>query len=193
MEDERGWKAKVHPPRSSTKWGVFATRSPHRPNPIGLSAVKIVRVDGCVVHVRDVDLLDGTPVLDLKPYVAYADAHPAAGDGWLQAKDPLPPWQVTVTAEATAQLEWLRERGIDLLGPLERSLAVGPHPHPYRRIRPHGSGMRLSLKDWRFDFEVLDDRCLIVRRVATGYRPAQLAADPSLTVHREFTMRWSSG
>jgi len=192
VEDERGWKAKVRPPRSPTKCGVFATRSPHRPNPIGLSAVKVERVEGCVVHVRDVDLLDGTPVLDLKPYVPYADAHPEAGAGWLQALDPLPPWQVTVSAEASAQLEWLRERGIDLLGALQRTLAAGPHPHPYRRIRPHGSGMRLALKDWRFDFEVADRR-LIVHRLSTGYRPAQLASDPGLAIHREFAVRWSSG
>ena len=191
VEDGRGWKAKVRPPRSPTKWGVFATRSPHRPNPIGLSAVKIERVEGCVVHVRDVDLLDGTPVLDLKPYVAYADAHAAAGAGWLQARDPLPPWRVTVSAEASAQLDWLRERGVDLFAAVQRTLAAGPHPHPYRRIRPHGSGMRLALKDWRFDFEVAD-RCLIVHRLSTGYRTAQLAGDPGLAIHREFASRWSS-
>ena len=70
VEEGRGWKPKVLPPRSDAKRGVFATRSPHRPNPIGLSAVKIERVEGLFVHVRDLDLLDGTPVLDLKPYVA---------------------------------------------------------------------------------------------------------------------------
>ena len=78
VEEERGWKPKVLPPRSDQKRGVFSTRSPHRPNPIGLSAVQIERVDGLVVHVRRLDILDGSPVLDLKPYVAYADALPEA-------------------------------------------------------------------------------------------------------------------
>jgi tRNA-Thr(GGU) m(6)t(6)A37 methyltransferase TsaA len=62
-------KLKVLPPRSDDKRGVFATRSPHRPNPIGMSAVRLVGVEGTVVHVRDLDILDGTPVLDLKPYL----------------------------------------------------------------------------------------------------------------------------
>src|SRR5271170_2121934 len=69
VEEGRGWKPKVLPPRSDRKRGVFATRSPHRPNPIGLSAVTIERIEGLVVHVGGLDLLDGTPVLDLKPYV----------------------------------------------------------------------------------------------------------------------------
>ena len=61
VEQGRGWKPKVQPPRADAKVGVFATRSPHRPNPIGMSAVRIERVEGLVVHVRDLDLLDGTP------------------------------------------------------------------------------------------------------------------------------------
>src|SRR5882724_5480274 len=67
-----GWRPKVLPPRSTTgRKGVFATRSPHRPNPIGMSVVRLEKVDGLILHIRDADMLDGTPVLDLKPYVAY--------------------------------------------------------------------------------------------------------------------------
>lgn len=63
-----GWRPKVLPPRSTTgRKGVFATRSPHRPNPIGMSVVRLERVDGLILHIRDADMLDGTPVLDLKP------------------------------------------------------------------------------------------------------------------------------
>lgn len=63
-----GWRPKVLPPRSrSGRKGVFATRSPHRPNPLGLSAVRLERVEGLTLHVSDVDMLDGTPVLDIKP------------------------------------------------------------------------------------------------------------------------------
>ena len=89
-----GWKPKVLPPRSDAKRGVFATRSPHRPNPIGLTAVRLERVSGLVLHVRDLDLVDGTPVLDIKPYIPYADAFPEAGAGWLQGFDPRPAWTV---------------------------------------------------------------------------------------------------
>ncbi|MSR46508.1 MAG: tRNA (N6-threonylcarbamoyladenosine(37)-N6)-methyltransferase TrmO [Planctomycetes bacterium] len=79
----RGWNAQVVPPRDSKKRGVLATRSPHRPNPIGLSAVELLEVRGTRLRVRGLDMLDGTPVLDLKPYVRYADAIPDATDGWL--------------------------------------------------------------------------------------------------------------
>lgn len=82
----RNWAPLVMPPRGPrVKQGVFATRSPNRPNPIGLSALKLIRIEGRRIEVLGVDLLDGTPVLDLKPYVPYADAFPNARAGWLDA------------------------------------------------------------------------------------------------------------
>ena len=83
----QGWTAQVRPPRGGGKRGVLATRSPHRPNPIGLSAVELVAVEEGCLRVRGVDLLDGTPVLDVKPYVPYADAFPQARAGWIDALD----------------------------------------------------------------------------------------------------------
>lgn len=79
-----GYKPLVRPPRTpDTAHGVFATRAPHRPNPIGLSALRVVRVERRVVVVSGLDLLDGTPILDLKPYLPYADAFPDARAGWV--------------------------------------------------------------------------------------------------------------
>ncbi len=83
-----GWAPLVKPPRSAGgRKGVLATRSPHRPNAIGLSAVELVAIDGLRLQVRGVDFLDGTPVLDIKPYVPYADAFPGARAGWIDAVD----------------------------------------------------------------------------------------------------------
>ncbi len=83
-----GWAPLVQPPRGPRrKRGVLATRSPHRPNPIGLSCVELVAVEGRRLRLRGVDLLDGTPVLDVKPYVPYADAFPGARAGWIDAVD----------------------------------------------------------------------------------------------------------
>ncbi|MHB1399929.1 MAG: tRNA (N6-threonylcarbamoyladenosine(37)-N6)-methyltransferase TrmO [Trichloromonadaceae bacterium] len=82
-----GWVSIVKPPRGGPKRGVLATRSPHRPNAIGLSAVELVKVEGRTLHLRGVDLLDGTPVLDIKPYVPYADAFPEAKAGWIDELD----------------------------------------------------------------------------------------------------------
>ncbi|MEH6419398.1 tRNA (N6-threonylcarbamoyladenosine(37)-N6)-methyltransferase TrmO [Pseudomonas sp. CGJS7] len=83
----QGWKAQVKPPRGGPKRGVLATRSPHRPNPLGLSAVELVAVEARALVVRGVDLLDGTPVLDIKPYVPYADAFAQSRAGWIDQID----------------------------------------------------------------------------------------------------------
>jgi tRNA-Thr(GGU) m(6)t(6)A37 methyltransferase TsaA len=66
--------------------GLFATRYPARPNPIGLSVVELVRVDGCILHVCAVDVLDGTPLLDIKPFVPAFDHRPGARVGWLTGR-----------------------------------------------------------------------------------------------------------
>jgi len=79
-----GWGPTVRPPREPrAARGLFATRSPDRPNPIGLSSVKLVRIEDRDLHVRGIDLIDGTPILDVKPYVPYADAFPDAKAGWI--------------------------------------------------------------------------------------------------------------
>ncbi len=85
----KGWSPTVKPPRlgGNTRMGVFATRSPFRPSPIGLSCVRLERVEidpelGPVIHVSGADLMDGTPILDIKPYVPYADSHPDASEGF---------------------------------------------------------------------------------------------------------------
>lgn len=82
-----GWKAEVKPPRGGGKRSVLATRSPHRPNAIGLSAVELVGVEDRALRVRGMDLLDGTPILDIKPYVPYADAFPQSRAGWIDVID----------------------------------------------------------------------------------------------------------
>lgn len=82
-----GWKAEVRPPRGGGKRSVLATRSPHRPNAIGLSAVELLDVGAHALRVRGVDLLDGTPILDIKPYVPYADAFQDARAGWIDDID----------------------------------------------------------------------------------------------------------
>lgn len=83
----QGWKNTVKPPRGGPKRGVLATRSPHRPNAIGLSAVELLTIEGRTLQLRGVDLLDGTPVLDIKPYVPYADAFPGSKAGWIDELD----------------------------------------------------------------------------------------------------------
>ena len=88
------WTPTVRPPRlgGNTRMGVFATRSPFRPNSIGLSCVKLIGLEqtpdqGTVIHVAGADLMDGTPILDIKPYIPYCDAHPEALGGFTTDAD----------------------------------------------------------------------------------------------------------
>lgn len=88
------WSPTVRPPRlgGNTRLGVFATRSPFRPNAIGLSCVRLIAVEhtensGAVLHVAGADLMDGTPILDIKPYIPYSDAHPNAAGGFTDSAD----------------------------------------------------------------------------------------------------------
>jgi tRNA (adenine37-N6)-methyltransferase len=196
-----GWRPKVLPPRSTTgRKGVLATRSPHRPNPLGLSALRLERIDGLNLHVRDVDLLDGTPVLDIKPYVPYSDAFPDAASGWLdpQAADPRASWPVTFTDEAEAQLDWLAPRtALPLRERILATLSLGPQPHPYRRIRRGGNGhAQLAVQDWRIDFEAAAQQIRVLG-VRSGYDDKQMAraprdADDPIALHREYTIFWTS-
>lgn len=94
---QKGWSPTVRPPRlgGNTRMGVFATRSPFRPNPIGLSSVRLTGIDlhtaqGPVIQVAGADLMDGTPILDIKPYLPYVDCHCDATGGFsLQSKGPV--------------------------------------------------------------------------------------------------------
>lgn len=87
FERAAGFKTMIVPPRDEELRGVFATRSPHRPNFIGLSCVRLVAVHGLDIHIADHDLLHGTPVLDIKPYLPFCDAHPDARAGWVEQLD----------------------------------------------------------------------------------------------------------
>ena len=85
----QGWSPTVRPPRlgGNTRMGVFATRSPFRPNNLGLSSVRLIGLEetrefGTVIHVAGADLMDGTPIFDIKPYIPYGDSHPDATGGF---------------------------------------------------------------------------------------------------------------
>ena len=200
-----GWRPKVLPPRSTSgRKGVFSTRSPHRPNPIGMSVVRLERVEGLNLYIRDTDMLDGTPVLDIKPYVAYTDAHPEAGTGWLQTAgepgtaqmqpaDPVRAYLVQFDALAGDQAAWIEAHtGLAIRARIDSTLSLGPEPHPYRRIRRLGNGMQLAVKEWRIRFTVTEGNVRVLE-IGSGFRDSQIAAadsDELLRPHREFLALW---
>ena len=118
----------VRPPRlgGNQRMGVFATRSPFRPNNLGLSCVKFDRVEndpklGPVIYVRGADLMDGTPIYDIKPYVAYADAHPEARSGFVDNTE-WQPLQVELPDDLAAKVP------ADHIESLKATLAQDPRP-----------------------------------------------------------------
>jgi tRNA-Thr(GGU) m(6)t(6)A37 methyltransferase TsaA len=199
FHEVEGWRPKVQPPRSTVRRGVFATRSPHRPNPIGFTVARLLRVEGLVLHVAEIDMLDGTPVLDIKPYVPYADAFPNARAGWLdeearekreEPRDPIEPYVVRFSPAAIRALQWLAAHGTDLRTTLAQTLALGPAPHAYRRIRKKGDDHEIAIKDFRATF-VVRARTITVTSVYSGYSPRELATEdtPELRLHRAFEAR----
>jgi tRNA-Thr(GGU) m(6)t(6)A37 methyltransferase TsaA len=192
----RGWNPKVLPPRSRKKKGVFATRSPHRPNPIGISVCRLLKVEGLRVIVEDPDLLDGTPVLDIKPYLPATEAFPDSRAGWLDEERTESPgsYEMNIEPRAREQATWLASaHGIHLLDRATDVLSRDPHPHPYKRIksRPDGT-FELSIKSWRVRFRV-DGIYVIVTGIVSGYSPGALATAATARrplheeeAHREF-------
>lgn len=135
----------VRPPRlgGNKQMGVFATRSPFRPNPIGLSSVRIDHIDyGCpdapVIHVLGADLMDGTPIYDIKPYIPYTDAHPEARGGFTDTTE-WQPLEVVVPEELRPNVP----------EQLLKILAQDPRPH-YHNDPTRIYGMPFDGKDVRF-------------------------------------------
>lgn len=132
-EWQQPWAPLVRPPRlgGNQKVGVFASRSPRRPNPIGLSAVRLLGIDqdgDCLaLELGGVDLLDGTPVLDVKPYVPYADAIADARAGYAAAA-PVPTFSVEFSAAAKDQCAAYAPRYPDLADLITQMLALDPRP-----------------------------------------------------------------
>ena len=153
------WSPLVRPPRlgGNEKMGVFATRSPFRPNAIGLSSVELEKVEldrelGPVIHVRGVDLMDGTPIFDIKPYLPYADSHPEACGGWTDHLE-RPLLQVEFPAEV---LEKVPEKHRDAMRAV---LEADPRPR-YQDDPQRVYG--LTFAKWNIKFRVEGETLYVV-------------------------------
>ncbi len=173
--DSKNWKPSIRPPRlgGAKKVGVLASRSPHRPNPIGLSAVKLLNVNldapgGAEITVEGVDILDGTPVLDIKPYLPYADGVADATSGW--AEEPIVRQEVVFSSRALTQVE---EKSADSRYPrlkqlIEEMLALDPRPAFQSRRMPassreaQGSRYGFALYDFDVKWEIRDGKFVVL-------------------------------
>lgn len=149
----------VRPPvlGGNTRVGVFATRSPFRPNALGLSSVRLSRIEwetseGPIIHVLGADLMDGTPIYDIKPYIAYADSHPEARSGFVDHA-PMKRLQVEMP-ESLGRLFTGRQ-----LAALRKTLELDPRPH-YQHDENKTYGMEFG--PWNVKFRVAANGVLTV-------------------------------
>lgn len=176
------WRPTTRPPIAGPgpeRVGTFASRSPYRPNPIGLSCVRLVSVKGRMLEVDEADLLDGSPILDIKPYLPAADAFPEAKAGWVDLRQ-AGAWRVVASELFSRQAAFVREAG----GPnVEATARVQLSSSPFDASRKRVTRMEenegtLSLRMFRLRF-CADEATHIVTlvRLESGYAPEELRAD----------------
>lgn len=171
------YRPKVHPPRlKGESLGVFATRSPHRPNPLGLSLVKLEKIETPVLYLSGVDLVEGTPIYDVKPYLPQVESQPEARQGWTGAADSelaVVEW----SPEALDELAlWEKQRGpgADLKKLIEETLALDPRPVVYRGFEGETESkyrqvhaVRIETGDVHFQF--LEPKKVLVTKLIAHY------------------------
>lgn len=160
---------KVHPPRLKGKTvGLFASRSPHRPSPIGLSLARLVKVEGATLHLAGIDLVDGTPILDVKPYIPECDGAPGASGGWLEDA-PFTELEVTFTPRASADIAAAEKRlGVARLERLLAQLLSQDIRNPRDRAQSaEGVDLGFFLHDFEARFS-MRGRTATLLRLETG-------------------------
>ena len=139
--------ATVRPPLlgGNERRGVWATRSPFRPNNLGLSSVRIERIEDGVIHVLGADLMDGTPIYDIKPYLEYVDSHTGVRSGFVDERQ----WQeLEVVMPEELQQQFTAEELQALLATLRQDPRPQYHDDPQRTY-----GMPVAGRDVRFRVE----------------------------------------
>ena len=171
------WKPMVTPPRLERKVGVFATRSPHRPSGIGLSCVELVKIKGLSIFIRAHDLLNETPILDIKPYLPYSDSFPNSKAGWTDTVSNSQIWDVQFSPTAEGQIDFLQSHGVEnLRGFLLQQLRENPLQVDRKRIQIRGpEHATIAYRTWRIDFKLIPDGFKIwIEAIRTGYSVDEL-------------------
>ena len=180
----QNWKPLVQTPRSKEKIGVFATRAPYRPNPIGMSVVKLINIKGLKIQVGPNDLLDGTPILDIKPYHFESDLIHDSQIAWLDQ---------ALTAQFNIRFSPLVENQIDFLEInnlkeiktfILRQLEYNPTDKNRKRVQKNDQTYELSYRTWRIDFIILD-LDISVLSIRSGYTSDDLTSIKDLYFDKE--------
>jgi len=178
-----GWKPLVTPPRHTReKIGVFATRAPYRPNHIGMSCVKLEKIERLKVFISESDILDGSPVLDIKPYLPYSDSFPDAATGWV--KNGLENiYEVIFSKKAKEQAGWLQKNAkINLVNFVRLQLEFNPTDASRKRIiqlEHKTSSIKgkfiLAYRTWRISYQVDEAKKKVsVKEIFSGYTKEEM-------------------
>ena len=159
LNTNKSFHPKIHPPRlKGGKIGLFASRSPHRPNPIGLSLAKLEKVEGDTLYLSGIDLIDGTPILDVKPYLAFSDSAAAPLSGWVP-DNAFPELEVVLSARALKETE----RAENLRGLIIDALRHDPRNRRDATQMKEGAELEFFLCDREVHFSVTDETATVSR------------------------------
>lgn len=188
------WKPLVQTPRSDRKIGVFATRAPYRPNPLGLSCVSLISIQGLEIKLGPNDLLDGTPIYDIKPYIAEIDSLPDTTVLWLNDSTH-PKMKINFSPSAEAELDFLEINDLSQIRSfIKRQLEFDPTNSNKKRVEKNNHFWTLSYRTWRIDF-ILTDSTIGILAIRSGYTTAELM-DPTDTyldkaIHHKFNRQFN--
>lgn len=192
----KNWKPLVNPPRHTRKKvGVFASRAPYRPNQIGLSCVKLVKVEGLKIYITESDILDGSPVLDIKPYLPYSDSFPEAETGWV-IKNIEDRFEIKFSQLSEKQTNWLKNTAnINLPNFIRLQLEFYPTDDSRKRITCNQDNFTLAYRTWRIVYEVDEkSRKVEIQYIHSGYTELELDSEEDIyldkSLHREFNSKF---
>ena len=186
------WKPMVQPPRHPYKMGVFATRAPYRPNPIGISVVLLEKINGRTLEILNHDLIDGTPIYDIKPYLPYADSFPEARVDWEQD---LVSYELSFSEKILEEMDFLSSLGVtELRAFIKTQLSYEPLNHFKKRVSAYKAEnmgevenqFLLAYRTWRVLFQVVEQRVLLLE-ILSGYSDLELGVgSDDLYLDKEF-------
>ena len=200
FHENAGWRPTTRPPvppKGRDRVGTFASRSPYRPNPIGLSCVRLLKIEGLTLYVDEADLLNETPILDIKPYIPMADAFPDAKAGWVEEQvGDL--WSVEESDEFASQNRWIAERSsFDLLSFAQVQLSRGNFSKDVfdttrRRLTLDENAKTgvLAYRTFRIHFCYSEStRKVVLQRITSGYSLAELQPEAEDKFHDKLLHR----
>ena len=197
------WKPMVNVPRlENEKKGVFATRSPYRPNSIGMTCVKLVGVNGREITIAESDMLDDSPVLDIKPYINYSDSFLTKQPDWLDKAEE-DEYQIFIPEYLQKKIQYLEKSAkLNLRQFIDTQLRFKPLNQDRKRIEilddsESGTKAKISFRTWRFEYNVdRESLKVFMLNLYSGYRKEELKEgeeDPygDKNIHRKFNKKFN--